>query len=177
MDSQETDSTLEVVVSHPIPGIGSGVPLIVLGALGVVGGGVPGGGAFLGSLLTPRLHNATAHWKNMSELNLPSYVTRNNEPLNTCIGDFPCKCSGWQREPRKRYQKKVGHDQRSERPIWLKLDIIPPFHYTNHIATDMLDQTTKETFTHTKLGRPPLSGHQDTTEYSWTDTCNGSNDT
>ena len=61
MDSQEADPTLEVVVSHPIPGIGPGVPLIVLGALGVVGGGVPGGGALLGSLLTPRLHNATAH--------------------------------------------------------------------------------------------------------------------
>ena len=104
--------------------------------------------------------------KTCLSLNPPSYVTRNNEPLNTCIGDFPCKCSGWQREPRKRYEKKVGHDQRSERPIWLKLDIIPPFHYTNHIDTDMLDQTTKETFTHTKLGRPPLSGHQDTTEYS-----------
>ena len=42
MDSQEADPTLEVVVSHPISGIGSGVPLIVLGAFSVVGGGVPG---------------------------------------------------------------------------------------------------------------------------------------
>ena len=42
MDSQEADSTLEVVVSHPIPGIGSGVPRIDLGTSGVVGGGVPG---------------------------------------------------------------------------------------------------------------------------------------
>ena len=65
----------------------------------------------------------------------------------------------------KRYEEKVRHDQRSERQIWLKLDIIPHVRYTNHIATDMPDQTTKETFTYTKLGRPPLCGHQDT-EYS-----------
>ena len=42
MDSQEADSTLEVVVSHPIPGIGSGVPLIVLGTFGMIGGRMPG---------------------------------------------------------------------------------------------------------------------------------------
>ena len=42
MDSQEADSTLEVVVSHPISGIGSGVPSIHFQTSRVFGGGVPG---------------------------------------------------------------------------------------------------------------------------------------
>ena len=61
MDSQETDSALECVVSHPISGIGSGVPLIVEGAICVVGRRVPGRGAMLCPLLTQGLHFATAH--------------------------------------------------------------------------------------------------------------------
>ena len=68
MDSQETDPALEVVVCHPISGIGSGGPLIVLGACRMVGSGVPGRRALLCSLLTGRLHDVTAHCENMSEL-------------------------------------------------------------------------------------------------------------
>ena len=61
MDPQEADPTLEVVVCHPVSGIRSWAPLIVLGAIRVVGGGMPGRGAFIRSLLTPRFHNASAH--------------------------------------------------------------------------------------------------------------------
>ena len=61
MYPQEADPTLEVVVCHPVSGIRSWVPLIVLGAIRVVGGGMPGRRALLCSQLTPRLHNASAH--------------------------------------------------------------------------------------------------------------------